>query len=122
MYRKIVLAAVFVLAPLTGGQAQVLEMCVEPVAPMPVDGNSVTVDQLRAAMAEARDFIAESDVYQNCLVQEVEAAKAQAVTDGKPFDQSIEADAKIAIANSQKAKEKAGAAVNNAVVAYKQVH
>lgn len=96
--------------------------CVEPTPPVPVDGAAATADQLRAAMADARNFMAQSDIYQNCLQAEVEAAKTQAAADGRPVDPAIEADAKAAIAASQKAKEKVGLAVNSSLTAYKQAH
>lgn len=90
--------------------------------PMPVDGNSVNADQLRAAMTAVRDFIAQSDVYQSCLLGEVEAAKTQASANSLPFEPMIETSAKLKIAASQKAKEKAGLAINNALTAFKQAH
>ena len=48
--------------------------------PRSVDGANVNADQLRAAVAVGKDFLAQSDVYQNCLVGELDAAKTQAGT------------------------------------------
>lgn len=109
----------------TGLHAQVAglqDMCTEPEPPVPVDGTTVTADQLRAAMTHVRDFIAQSDVYQSCLLGEVEAAKTQASANSLPFEPMIETSAKLKIANSQKAKEKAGLSINNALTAFKQAH
>ncbi len=89
---------------------------------MPVDGSAVTADQLRAAMADARNFIAQSDIYQACLTNEVDAARTQAAADGRPFDPAIDADAKASIAASQKAKDKVSADISTAVTTYKQTH
>ena len=62
-------------------------------------------------MAQARDFIAQSELYQNCLLKEVEAAKTQAATSGQPFDPAMETSARQGDA-SQKTQEKVGDAVN----------
>ena len=96
--------------------------CVEPVAPLPVDGAAATADQLRAANAEARNFISQSSVYQACLTSEVEAAKMQAQSEGRPFDSAIETDAKTRIAASEKAQERVGVAIDAAVTNYKLAH
>ncbi|HVV27911.1 MAG TPA: hypothetical protein VHC40_08080 [Rhizomicrobium sp.] len=110
--------AVCVFAPVARAQGP----CTEPVPPMPVDGSAVTADQLRAAMADARNFIAQSDIYQACLTNEVDAARTQAAADGRPFDPAIDADAKASIAASQKAKDKVSADISTAVTTYKQTH
>jgi hypothetical protein len=95
-------------------------LCAEPPMPAPVDGAILTADQLRAAMADARDFIAQSGVYQDCLLNEVDAAKAQAAAGGQPFDPAIEADARARVDASKRAQEKVGAAANSAFSAYKK--
>ena len=64
--------------------------CTEPPMPRSVDGANVNADQLRAAVAAAKDFIAQSDVYQNCLVGELDAAKTQAGTEGHALDPGLE--------------------------------
>jgi hypothetical protein len=97
-------------------------LCVEPNMPMPLDGAAATADQMRAAMADARSFIAESGVYQQCLTKEVEDAKGQAATAGQPFDGSVEAAARAKMDASRKAQERVGATLNNAMVAYKNAH
>ena len=97
-------------------------LCMEPTMPMPRDGAAATADQMRAAMADARSFIAESGVYQECLAKEVEDAKAQAAGAGQPFEASIEATARAKVEASRKAQERVGATLNNAMVAYKNAH
>ena len=96
--------------------------CIEPSMPMPVDGAAASADQMRAAMADARSFIAESGVYQECLVKEVEDAKSQATSAGRPFEASVEAGARARLDVSKKAQEKVGATLNNAMAAYKNAH
>jgi len=105
-----------------GSGAFAQSLCVEPPMPLPADGGAMTADQMRAAMADARNFIAQSGVYQECLVNEVEAAKTQATAAGQPFDPAIETGARAKVEASQKAQEKAGAAANGAMAAYKNAH
>jgi hypothetical protein len=112
------------LAILLGGASPALAQsnCLEPVMPAQVDGSVATADQLRAAMAEARAFIAQSSVYQDCLLQEVDAARTQAAAAGQALEPTIEASVRDKIASSQKAQDKVGNAIDGSVSAYKLVH
>jgi len=110
----------FALLPVGAGLAQ--EACVEPQPPAPVDGAQVSEEQMRAAAAAARAFIAQSDVYQACLSNAVDAAKTQAAADGKPFDPALAGGAKAKADANQKAKERVGVEINAAISAYKQAH
>lgn len=96
--------------------------CLEPAVPAQVDGSVASADQLRTAMAQARTFIAEASVYQDCLLKEVDAAKTQAVATGQPFEPAIEISARERIAASERAQDKVGDAINGSVSAYKLVH
>ena len=118
MRLAITLAAL--LACATPALAQ--EVCTEPMAPAPVSGTVVTGDQLRTAMAEARSFINQSNVYQDCLTHELEAARTQAGADGKPLDPALEGSVKTRIAASQQAQDKVSLTVNTALTTYKQAH
>ena len=113
---------VFALALLPGRAGVAQEACAEPQAPAPVDGAQLSEDQMRAAMAAARTFIAQSDVYQACLANAVDAAKTQASADGKPLDPMVESDARAKVDANQKEKDKVGVAINTAVGVYKQTH
>jgi hypothetical protein len=115
---------IFFLAILMGYASPALaqSICLEPVMPAQVDGSVASADQLRAAMAEARAFIAESSVYQGCLLQEVDAAKTQAAATGQPFEPMVEISARNKIAASEKAQDKVGDAINGSVSTYKLVH
>ena len=90
--------------------------------PMPVDGAAATADQMRAAMADARNFVAQSGLYQECLQREVEAAKTQATAAGQAFEPALEASARGKIDASKKAQERVSITVNNAVAAFKNAH
>ncbi len=115
-----ILVCGFALLPGRAGLAQ--EACVEPQAPAPVDGAQVSEEQMRAAAAAARSFIAQSDVYQACLTNLVEAAKTQATADGRPLDPTVVSDAKARADANQKVKERVGAEINTAIGLYKQTH
>jgi hypothetical protein len=107
---------------LSASSAMGQSLCVEPTMPVPVDGAAANADQMRAAMAEARNFIAQSGVYQECLAKEVEDAKSQAVAAGQPFEPSVEVLARAKLDGSKKAQEKVGATLNNAMAAFKNAH
>jgi hypothetical protein len=118
--QKIRARIVLCLAIVIGGAGAALaqEACIEPVRPARLD-SSASADRMRAALAQARQFIAQSSLYQDCLLREVEAAKTQAAAEGMPFEPMIETSARLKIANSRKAQDQAGAAVNGAVTASK---
>ncbi|HWY65424.1 MAG TPA: hypothetical protein VNX61_09430 [Rhizomicrobium sp.] len=118
MRTVLLIAAALAMASPAMGQS----LCMEPTMPMPVDGAAATPDQMRTAMTDARNFIAQSGVYQECLVKEVEDAKSQAVAGGSSFEPSVEATARAKVDISKKAQERVGATLNNAMVAYKNAH
>jgi len=95
--------------------------CDAPDTPSAVDGTAITLDQLNASIRAARQFMAASDAYQDCLGKEIDAQKA-AATPAKPFNQAIaERDLALA-AENQKIKENVGASVNAAIATYKMAH
>jgi hypothetical protein len=97
-------------------------VCTEPSVPPPVDGTAVDPDQLRAAVAAAKGFIAQSDLYQSCLIGELDAAKTQAGTEGHPVDPGMESEMRLRLATNQKTKEKVGTEINTAIDVYKRSH
>lgn len=95
--------------------------CVAPDRPAEIDGTTVSLDQLKAAIGTVKQFIAASDAYQACLGKEIDTQKAAATKD-KPFDKAF-ADRNLALADAnQKLKEQVGGSVNAAIVAYKKAH
>jgi len=120
VFAMAVLACAFALAPGSAGIAQ--DACVEPAVPAPVDGAQVSEGQMRAAAAAARNFIAQSDVYQLCLANVLDAAKTQAVADGKPLDNALEGTLRAKADANQKVKERVGLEINTAIGVYKQTH
>jgi hypothetical protein len=95
--------------------------CVAPDQPASVDGATVTLDQLRAAISGVKQFIASSDTYQACLGKEIDDQKAAATRD-KPFDKAIATRNMALVDANQKMKENVGASVNAAIATYKKAH
>ena len=116
-----VLIGLAFLGSIVAGSAMAQTVCVAPDQPASIDGATVTLDQLKAAVSAAKQFIASSDTYQACLGKEIDDQKAAATPD-KPFDKAIaDRDTGLAAAN-QKMKENVGASVNAAIAIYKKAH
>jgi hypothetical protein len=105
------------LALCLGAATPALAQCVSPAPPVPLDGATATEEQLRIAMAQAREFIAQSDLYQGCVSSEVEATDLTHIS-----LKALEASIASRIAANQAMKEKVGAAANAAMQAYKLAH
>ena len=108
---------VFFLALCLCAATPALAQCVAPVPPVPLEGAAASAEQLRTAMAQAREFIAQSDIYQGCVSSEMEATD---LTNTSP--KAVEASIKARIAANQAMKEKVGTAANSAMQAYKLAH
>jgi hypothetical protein len=114
------LPALIVLAVLAcGSRASAQSACVAPTPPSPIDGAVATMDQMQAATAAAKKYLADSDDFQTCLVNEIaaidlqrEAAKANALQ--KQLDARTQAN--------QARKQSVGDAINAAIRAYKAAH
>jgi hypothetical protein len=120
MRLKFGLALVFLI----GGVAPVMAQpdCPPPIAPVAPDGRTSTQAQMVAAAGDARNFIAQSDVYQTCLVNYVKAQKDLATKNKTPFDKSIEDEAMKNITENQNDKVKVGTDINGAIAAFKSSH
>jgi hypothetical protein len=113
------LAAAVALMAATPAMAQTV--CVEPApVSLTVDGNTASADQIRAAMNQTRDFVAKSDVYQNCIAADLDAKKDAAAKAGTPFDEQVHQVAMAKVAANQQLKDKLVADTNAQIVLYKQ--
>lgn len=99
---RLILSLAMMLTGVVPALAQVT--CTEPAPPPPIDGAQASADQLRGAMAQAHDFMAQSEAFQACLTQ------------------SDDPDARTKVAASQKAEETVGRSVSSAVDTYKRAH
>ena len=96
--------------------------CEAPVPPAAPDGRTATQQQVVAAVQDAKNYISQSDVYQQCLLDYVTAQKKQAVEDKKTFDPYIETSTQKKIDENQKTKIKVGSDINTAVSDFKMAH
>ena len=98
------------------------DTCQAPPVPVAVDGTTVTRDQLVAAIAAVKTYIAASDTYQQCINDYVTAQKAQADKDKKPMDPALIQTEGDKITANQNNKQTIGDAINVSIGAYKKAH
>ena len=120
MLKTFALAAALMLASAVPAAAE--SMCSEPIAPAAIDGNTATVAQLSAAVADVKTFLKQSDDYQVCLIKELNDAKDAARKAKKDVDPALVDDTTKKIQANQSLKEKVGAEYNAAANAYKAKH
>jgi len=111
-----------VLTMLGSARAFAQADCEAPVPPATPDGHSATQQQILAAVQDAKNYIAQADVYQQCLLDYVAAQKKQATEDKKTFDSYIETSIQRKIDSNQKTKVRIGAEINAAVSDFKMSH
>ena len=109
------------LTALSAAPALALD-CQLPIPPVAPNGRTISQQDLSAAVADAKNYIAQSDVYQQCLLDSVQAQKKQAAEDKKPFDSYIETTAQKKIDDNQKTKIRVGSEINAAVADFKMAH
>jgi hypothetical protein len=93
--------------------------CVEPMAPAMVDGATVAQPQLVAAIAQVKEFISMSDVYQTCIASDLDTKKKAATAANTPFDNQLQQVALAKVAANQAAKDKAAKDINTQIGAFK---
>ena len=91
-------------------------VCVEPTLPAMVDGSTASREQVIASIAAAKDFVAKSDVYQQCIADDLDAKKKAA---GAAFDDQVHTVAMAKVAANQGAKDKLVADTNTQANIYK---
>lgn len=97
-------------------------VCVEPIPPAAPDPRKATSQQMHDAVNDAKAFISQSDVYQLCLANYIQAQRDEAVKEKTPFDAAMAANLQKKIDSNQAAKIRTGAEINDAVSAYKLAH
>jgi cell pole-organizing protein PopZ len=122
MLNKSLLVSIFVLAA-TPAFADFSD-CYEPIPPAPLDGKNATQEQMKHTLADVKDFIKQSDDYQNCMNGQYIAMerKAKQSKDKTPLDPSIAVGVKAKIDANQKLKEQVGAEFNTAAHDYNIAH
>jgi alpha-beta hydrolase superfamily lysophospholipase len=120
MLKKFTLAAVLLVAGAVPAFAE--DTCQAPPVPASVDGATVARDQLVAAIAAVKTYIAASDTYQACINDYVTAQKAQADKDKKPMDAALIQVEGDKITANQNNKQKIGDDINTSIGAFKKAH
>ncbi|MDB5425453.1 MAG: hypothetical protein JWQ29_2869, partial [Phenylobacterium sp.] len=96
--------------------------CVRPVAPTVAEGAAASLEQLTAVKTEVAAFLAASDAYQTCLVDDLTAQRAAAkAAKTKLAPEAVKAN-EARLGENQADKERVGASFNAAVKAYKAAH
>ena len=94
-------------------------VCVEPSPPAPINGATATLVQMHAALDAAKKYLADSDVFQDCLTNEISATDIQQdAAKEKVLQKELD---KRTLAN-QARKESVGVAINAAIADYKSAH
>jgi len=96
--------------------------CVRPTAPAAVDGATVTLEQLQAAKNAVIAFMAASDTFQVCVLDDLAAKRAAAKESKTKVDPAVAKALQTQVDENQADKESAGAAYNAAAKAYKAAH
>jgi hypothetical protein len=97
-------------------------VCTPPVMPPPLNGAEASAEQLRAAIADARAFIGQANIYENCLKDEIEASHASAAANGTPVDPATDQQVESQIAINHRLKDKVSSDAAAAMDAYKKAH
>lgn len=96
--------------------------CQRPSMPAAVDGATATMDQMMEAKKGVSTFMANSDTYQTCVLEEVAKQKAAAKAAKAKLDPAIAKAADKQVSENQAEKERVGADFNTAAKAYRAAH
>lgn len=109
---------VFVLVTLlwVGGSVYAADFCTAPVPPPPMNGTIATAEALRDAVARARDFIGQANLYENCLREVLQDAQTRG------NGPAVEADIKKKIAANSHLKDKVSRSMTVTMTDYKKAH
>jgi hypothetical protein len=118
MLKKLIVACL--LAGATPVMAQEA-VCTEPAPPGTINGSTATVQQIVAFRTQVIAFRDQSDVYQTCIANDLDA-KTKAATPAAPLDPGVRQVALAKVAANQAAKEKAVADLNAQIKIYQAAH
>jgi hypothetical protein len=91
--------------------------CAAPAPPPPLNGAEASAEQLREAIANARNFIGQANLYENCLRDELKAAQ-----DRDAANTELDKDTAVRIATNRRLKDKVSSDAASAMDAYKKAH
>lgn len=113
--KKFVIAAAVLIG--TAAPALAQSACTAPAQPTPVDGATATKDQMVAYHAAVTGYISQSDVYQKCLQDDMDAQTAAAKKTNTTAD--LKPDT-AAATDSQNSKVAVAAKYQEVLAAYKK--
>ncbi len=124
MIRRIFLpaAALVLLAGPAFAAAAPDAACKEPVAPAMPDGKTAPAADIIKAANGVKAFVAESDLYQQCLKDVVDKLDVAATISKTPVDPKVKADLEQKGDGNQAKKEQLGAAYAATAAAYRAAH
>ena len=96
--------------------------CDSPTPPQAIDGSKATLDELKTAKGAVTSFMAASDSYQGCVLDDLAAQRAAATAAKTKLDPALAKAAEQKVNQNQADKERVGADFNAAVKAYKAAH
>jgi hypothetical protein len=112
--KKLIIAAALLLGTAVPALAQ--SACTAPTVPTPVDGATATKDQMVAYHTAVNGYIAQSDVYQKCLQDDINTQTDAAKKNNTSFDPKPE----VAMgADNQKSKQAVADKYKDVLAAYK---
>ena len=97
-------------------------ICTRPAPPAAVDGSTSSLEQMRQYRGLVAAFIADSDVYQACIIADLGAQRDAAKAAKTKFDKSVIKAVEAQLGANQKDKEAVGEAYNSAKKAYSAAH
>jgi DNA-binding transcriptional regulator YdaS (Cro superfamily) len=118
MSKKLAIFAACLVAGATPAFAQ-NATCIEPAPPTVVNGATAAQPELVAAIAQVKDFIAKSDIYQACIASDLEAKKKASEASGATFDNQLQQVALAKVAANQTVKDKVARDINVQITAFK---
>lgn len=124
MIRRICLsaAALVMLAAPAFAAAAPDAACKEPSSPTMPDGKTVPAAEIIKAANAVKAYVAESDLYQQCIKDVVEKMDAEATKNKVPVDAKVKADLEAKGDANQAKKEQLGAAYAATAAAYRAAH
>jgi len=97
-------------------------VCKEPAAPTMPDGRTAPAKDIVAAAAAVKAFVADSDVYQECLKEVIDKMQTAAKAEKKEMDPKVKAALEMKGDANQAKKEELGQRYAITAAAYRQAH
>ena len=118
----LIAAGMLLVAAPASAQTAAPAACTRPSPPAPVNGATISLDEMKAYRNVVVSFVGDSDAYQACVIADLTAQRAAAKAAKTRFDESVAKAADAQIDGNQKDKEGVAGAYNTARKAYAAAH